>query len=90
LGNGEVMHRILCKAGQRLRGVFFGHIHHSIDMMQDGILYSGVASAAYQFAAWPGQIEAALDLAADPGFNVVTVSGATTLVRHHRYRLPLV
>jgi Icc protein len=84
--NGPALHEILLSARHRLRGVFFGHIHHSVDIIKDGILYSGVASAAYQFAAWPGQVEAALDLAADPGFNLVTVTPQQTFVRHHRYR----
>ena len=86
--NGEAMHQILLLARSRLRGVFFGHIHHSIDILKDGILYSGVASAAYQFLAWPGQAQAALDLMADPGFNVVTITRGETFVRHHRYRIP--
>lgn len=89
LRNGAAMHEVLLAARHRLRGVFFGHIHHSVDIIKDGILYSGVASAAYQFAAWPGQVEAALDLAADPGFSLVTVTPEHTFVRHHRYRIPL-
>ncbi|MAS35818.1 MAG: hypothetical protein CL610_17545 [Anaerolineaceae bacterium] len=87
LGNGEVLHSILMQARHRLCGVFHGHIHHSIDMMKDGILYSSVASAAYQFTGWPGHRQTSLDMAADPGFNVVTITHDQTFVRHHRYRL---
>ncbi len=89
LRNGAALHEVLLMAHQRLRGVFFGHIHHSIDIVRDGILYSAAPSAAYQFVAWPGQEQAALDLAEDPGFNVVTVTAEQTFVRHHRYRIPL-
>ncbi len=87
LGNGGALHEILRRAQARLRGVFYGHIHHSVDILKDGILYSSVASAAYQFIGWPGQAQASLDLAADPGFNLVTVTRDQTLVRHHRYRI---
>lgn len=88
LGNGGALHEILRRAQPRLRGVFYGHIHHSIDILKDGILYSSVASAAYQFIGWPGFTQASLDLQADPGFNVVTVTRDQTLVRHYRYRIP--
>jgi 3',5'-cyclic-AMP phosphodiesterase len=87
LGNGQVMHEILLQARHRLRGVFFGHVHHSLDIYKDGILYSSVASAAYQFMAWPGQAQAALDMVADPGLNLVTVTAEQTFIRHHRFRL---
>ncbi len=87
LHNGDQFHQVLRRAGPRLRGVFFGHIHHSLDIVYDGILYSSVASAAYQFTGWPGCAQAALDMTADPGFNVVTVTRHQTFVRHHRYRL---
>jgi 3',5'-cyclic-AMP phosphodiesterase len=87
LGNGDMLHQILLQARHRLRGVFCGHIHHSVDIVKDGILYSSVASAAYQFVGWPGCLQASLDLAADPGFNLVTITRDQTLVRHHRYRI---
>ncbi|MBZ0302849.1 MAG: metallophosphoesterase [Anaerolineae bacterium] len=87
LGNGETFHQILLRARHRLCGVFCGHIHHSVDIFRDGILYSSVASAAYQFLGWPGQAQSALDMRADPGFNMVTVTPEQTLVRHHRYRI---
>ena len=87
LGNGEALHAILLKARDRLRGVFHGHIHSSMDVLRDGILYSSVASAAYQFVGWPGHKQTSLDMDADPGFNVVTLTRESTFVRHHRYRM---
>lgn len=86
LGNGEALHAILLRARRRLRGVFHGHVHSSMDVMKDGILYSSVASAAYQFTGWPGHMLTSLDMSADPGFNVVTITDDSTFVRHHRYR----
>ena len=87
LRNGDVLHHILQKAKQRLKGVFFGHIHRSLDILQGGILYSSVASANYQFAAWSGIESPALDLCADPGFNLVTMTTDQTYVRHHRFSM---
>jgi Icc protein len=37
--NGESFHSILLKARHRLRGVFYGHIHHTVDIVRDGIIY---------------------------------------------------
>jgi Icc protein len=87
IGNGEALHRILLQARHRLRGVFHGHVHHSMDVLRDGILYSSVASAAYQFVGWPGHAQTSLDMNADPGFNIVTITRDSTFVRHHRYRI---
>ncbi len=87
LTNGADLHQILLQAGQRLRGVFIGHIHHSLDIYKDGILYSSVASAAYQFTVWPQQQQASLEMLADPGFNLVTVSKDQTVIRHQRFRI---
>jgi Icc protein len=87
LGNGEALHAILLKARHRLRGVFHGHVHHSMDVIRDGILYSSAASAAYQFTGWPGHKQTSLDMNADPGFNIVTITQDSTAIRHHRYRI---
>jgi Icc protein len=81
--NGQDFHRILLQARHRLRGVFFGHIHHSIDVMVDGILYSSAASGYYQFRGWPGHPTPALEVGASPGFNVVTITPHQTFVRHY-------
>ncbi len=85
--NGEAMHQILLKARQRLRGVFFGHVHYAMDLLHEGILYSSAASAWCQFAAWPGSASPALDMQAQPGFSLVSIGQDSTVVRRHHYRM---
>lgn len=85
LHDGDALHRVLRKAGPRLRGVFHGHIHYAMDMVRDGILYSSAASAWCQFTGWPGHRAATLDTHIDPGFSLVTITAETTFVRRHRY-----
>lgn len=85
LHNGSELHRILRKAGTRLRGVFTGHIHHGVDVVRDGILYSSAASAWCQFTGWPGHRFATLDTDVNPGFSLVTLTAEATFVRRHRY-----
>lgn len=87
--NSDAMHHILLKAKHRLRGVFYGHIHHSIDVLRDGILYSAARSAYSQFVGWPGMEVASLEEGAQSGFNVVTIQADTTYVRRHRYAVKL-
>jgi Icc protein len=85
--NGEAVHQVLLKARNRLRGVFFGHVHQNISMYCDGILYTSALSSWNQFHAWPGQVETIHDEDAEPGFNIVTLTGNQTYIRRCRYRV---
>jgi len=84
--NGEEVHRALFPARDRLRGVFFGHIHQNVDMYRDGILYASTLSSWVQFHAWPGQTETIADIDADPGFSLVTLTRDQTYIRRCRFR----
>ena len=83
--NGEEFHRALLPARERIRGVFFGHVHQDIETLRDGILYSAVSSSWCQFHTWPGQPLTVHDREAQPGFNVVTISKDQTTIRRHRF-----
>ena len=85
MANGDDLHAILCSARQRLRGVFYGHIHQQTQTWRDGIVYSSVLSSWYQLHAWPGQADTVFELDAEPGFSVVTIGRDFTHVRQHRF-----
>lgn len=87
LYNGDALHQILLTARHRLRGVFFGHVHHPFDVVQDGIFYSSAASAWYQFAGWPEYGIASVIEGANPGFSLVTITRERTFVRRHTYSI---
>jgi 3',5'-cyclic-AMP phosphodiesterase len=87
MANGEALHAALLPARQRIRGVFYGHIHQNSQLMRDGILYSSVPSSWYQIQTWPGQTETLFDTDASPGFNVVTITAEQTHIYNHRYKL---
>ena len=87
MSNGEAFHRVLLAARQRLRGVFFGHVHQATETTRDGILYSSVLSSWYQLHCWPGQAKIEADRGADPGFNVVTITRNQTFIRRHRFHV---
>lgn len=83
--NTEAFHSALLPAKERLRGVFFGHIHQNLDLYRDGILYCSTLSTWIQFHGWPGQSDAILDPEDGPGFSVVTVYKNQTVIRRHRF-----
>lgn len=85
LENGEDFHAILLHARDKIRGVFFGHVHQSTDILRDGILYTSALSSWGQSHAYPGQIETEPDRNAQPGFSVVTVTPTQTFIRRHTY-----
>ena len=87
LRNGEQLHALLLKARDRLRGVFFGHIHESTVTVRDGISYYSVLSGWFQTRTWYNQVEPHNEPLHYPGFNVVTVTDQETFVRYYRVDL---
>jgi Icc protein len=70
-------------ARERLRGVFFGHVHRSFQVLHRGVLYVSAGSTFGQILAWP---DSALPVASpeEPaGYSVVTVTGEGTVIRQH-------
>ncbi len=86
--NGESLHQALLPARNRLRGVFHGHVHQSMQTVRDGILYVSVASVFSQFAAWPGDRETRYDPDHDPGYNFVHLLAEQTIIHQHTFPRP--
>src|SRR5690606_9880556 len=74
MANGEALHRVLRQAGEKLLGVFHGHIHQNQQITRDGITYTSVLSSWYQLTSYPNQTETVNEFDADPGYNVVTIT----------------
>ncbi len=49
----EFLAGLVAKSGERLRGVFFGHLHRGITLYSEGVLQCGVSSPACEFTAGP-------------------------------------
>ncbi len=86
--NGEEFHRLLVSVRGRVRGVFYGHVHQSLQSTRDGITYTSVPSAFLQFAINPEDAEPSFDFEHPPGFNVVVLTPADTVVRQHSLNFP--
>jgi 3',5'-cyclic AMP phosphodiesterase CpdA len=88
LNRGPEFLDVLAPARDRIRGVFFGHIHRSCQIAHRGILFCGAPSAFGQLHTWPDQTipEASAD---EPGgFTLVTVTAEQTIVRQHAIKRP--
>jgi 3',5'-cyclic AMP phosphodiesterase CpdA len=83
--NGEAMHQALLPARGRLRGVFFGHIHNSTQIIRDGIFYCAVASTFAGFTTWPNEEMIKADHDAMPAFNFVQLLPEQTIVQQRPF-----
>jgi 3',5'-cyclic AMP phosphodiesterase CpdA len=79
--NGEELHSLLRKYRDRVRGVFFGHIHRPISAVVDGVMYASCGSSAMHFPNFPSQGD--VEFESDPlAFaNYVTIDGNSVLVK---------
>jgi 3',5'-cyclic-AMP phosphodiesterase len=84
---GEEFRAAIAPARDRIRGVFFGHVHRGFQVFQDGMLYCSAPSAYNQYHSWPGMMK---PIASDelPGFGVVTVTNEHTIVRQYVFARP--
>lgn len=86
--NGDALHQALLPARERLRGVFYGHVHRSMQTFCDGILYVAVGSAFSQFTAWPNDETVGYASDERPMFNFVHLLPEQTIVHQHTFARP--
>lgn len=94
--NGDAIHAIFRQAGPRLRGVFSGHIHQAIDIVEDGVHYSFTQNYQKHLNFMP-TVEAMNSEEAiirseqvhSPGFSLVMVTAERLYVRRYRFAVPL-
>lgn len=81
--NGEEIHALLADNHAKIKGVFFGHIHQSMQFVRDGVMYVSCTSTSCQFSAWASDHKYNLDRNTPIGFNYVTLTPNHTIVRQH-------
>ena len=81
--DGDALHQALLPGWERLRGVFFGHVHRGTQTFKDGILYTSVPSTFCQLNLWPEDTETSFDTAHPPCFNFATLYPDRTIVKSH-------
>lgn len=86
--NGRAFHDIIRGVGNRLRGVFHGHVHQHMQTVRDGVLYVSVASAFSQFGAWPDDLVTSYDTEHPPGYSFVHLLPEQTIIHQHIFSRP--
>jgi Icc protein len=88
LNRHEEFLEAIAPARDRIRGVFFGHVHRSCQVLHNGILFCAPPSGSAQIVSWPTQSEVKMAIDELPGFNIVTVTDSQTIVRQHTFPRP--
>lgn len=83
--NGADLHEALRPARDRLRGVFYGHVHQNMQTLRDGILYAATASAFSQFTAWPNDVATGFDPDHLPAYSFVHLMPEQTIIHQHTF-----
>ena len=86
--NGDRFHDMLVPIRERVRGVFYGHIHQNVQTSKDGVLYVAVGSTFSQFTAWPGKTAPSFDPEHPPAFNFVHLLPDQTIIHQHNFPRP--
>jgi 3',5'-cyclic AMP phosphodiesterase CpdA len=86
--NGERLHETLLPARNRLRGVFYGHIHQATQTIRDGILYASAASTFSQFTGWPEEMMVKNDHDGAPGYSFVHLLENQTIIHQQTFMRP--
>lgn len=86
--NGAEFHDIVKQGRERVRAVFYGHVHQNMQTFRDGVLYVSGASAFSQFAAWPDDVEVQLDAQHPPGYGFVHLLPEQTIIHQHTFERP--
>ncbi len=83
LTDGEALHRRLLSYRDRLRGVLFGHVHRTVSLTRDGILYASAGSTFSRFNIGSSDECMVFEPHACPEWSLVTIANDHLLVRPH-------
>jgi len=85
--NGEAFHEVVRQARDRIRGVFYGHIHQNVQTIRDGVTYVSSGSSWCQFSSHPDPSNKRLiyNFHTLPSFNMVTITDTTTSIIRHSF-----
>jgi 3',5'-cyclic-AMP phosphodiesterase len=73
-------------ARNRIRGVFFGHVHRAFQVYQSGILFCSAPSGISQLLSVPTLNAPVSSPDELPGFNLVSITSNQTIVAQHTFR----
>jgi len=80
LNNRNNFEEVLLRYKSKVRGVFFGHVHQSLQIVKNEILYVSAPSTLFQFSLASSGRPLDLDPEAACGYNLVTIGDEGTKV----------
>lgn len=80
--NHDTLFNVLSPFQNRIRGLFFGHVHCPTTTIRNGIICSSAASAFSQFI-YPQKVSIHPTATSPGGFSLVTLSHDQTWISHH-------
>lgn len=87
--NHDALFDVLRPHRDRIRGLFYGHIHRDSLAIRDGILCSSAPALWFQMITWPNdEVGFKGDEEALPGFKIVTINHQQTFVTSHSIPKP--
>jgi 3',5'-cyclic-AMP phosphodiesterase len=89
IDNSAAFLEAIAPARQRIRGVFFGHVHRGCHVLHRGILFSSPPSACAEIQAWPTSNYPVPSPEEQPGFNIVTITDDETTIRQYTFPRPV-
>jgi 3',5'-cyclic AMP phosphodiesterase CpdA len=79
--DGDELHRVLAKHRNRVRGVFFGHVHRAVALQYEGVLYASTGGVALHFPNLPMETSATPQSDPIAFANYVCVGDSGTLLK---------
>jgi 3',5'-cyclic-AMP phosphodiesterase len=79
--NGFELHGLLSRFSDRVRGVFFGHVHRPVALQRDGVLYVSAGSVSIHFPNGPQDRAAQVQSDAISFANYVRLGDEGTLIK---------
>jgi 3',5'-cyclic-AMP phosphodiesterase len=88
LDRGPEFLEAISAARDRIRGVFFGHVHRAYQVMHRGVLFCSAPSSFGQLFTWPDQKHPTAAPHEPAGFSLVMVTADETVVSQHAIARP--
>jgi 3',5'-cyclic AMP phosphodiesterase CpdA len=83
LVNGEDFHNLIVKTKGKVKSVFLGHVHRSVQVIRDGILYLSAASTCFNFGINPDETKPLILPIGTPSYNLVTITNNSVIVKNY-------
>jgi 3',5'-cyclic AMP phosphodiesterase CpdA len=83
LFEGDRLHSLFKEHRDKVLGVFFGHVHRGLQVVNDGVFYSSVGSSYMQFQSYPSKEDVIFESTGRSYFNYVTIQDHQMIIKEY-------